>query len=245
MALNTRLDALLNMFKAEIRAELSSGIAPGGDDMFKVVLSNQQKWLVNEYEFPHLKKRIDIPLLAGTRYYDFPTVVLSDATVVPALNFDGRVNAKLNLNGTWILDDLPFGIDEKEFAGGFNSDANITGGVVLRWDYAATAQNKTQIEVWPIPNQVQTLRIVGSRPLNPLAADGDTADIDDLLLVFFAAAEYLTGVGGKDAEAKLAKFEKRRTQIIGKLPKRDERFVIGGDARTERRYYNRPVVELY
>lgn len=243
MPLGTTLALLLAMFKAEIRVDPSSSIAPGGDEMFKVLLATQQKWLVDEYDFPHLKKRLDIPLVNGTRYYDIPTVVLSDASVVPALNFQGRVSAKLNLGGIWLMDDLPFDVDERELVA-FNSDTGVTSGVVLRWNLVATAQDKTQIEVWPVPNQAQTLRIVGNRPLNPLTLDTHTADIDDLLLVFFTAAEYLTGTNSPDAEAKLAKFQKRLTQVIGKLPKRNDRFVLGGDARQERRFYNRPVVEL-
>ncbi len=234
MARGTTLAALLAMFKAEVRVDSSSSVAPGGDDMFKALLSTQQKWLVDEYDFPFMKTRADVPLVAGTRYYNIPATI----------NLDARVKANIKLNGQWMMEGLPFGIDEHEFAGGFDSDAGVTGSIVLRWDLIATAPNTTQVEVWPIPNQAQTLRFVGSRPLNPLTDDAHTADIDDLILVFFTAAEYLTGVKGADAQAKLAKFQKRMTQIIGKLPKRNERFVMGGDANSQRRYYNRPTVEL-
>jgi hypothetical protein len=235
MARGTTLAALLTMLKAELRVEPSSSVAPGGDTVFKTLLATQQKWLVDEYDFPFLKKRVDIALTSGTRYYDIPTVVVGGATV-PAINFDARVSAKVKLNNTWMFNDLPFGIDEQELVA-FDSDQNVTSGLVLRWDFVATSQTGTQIEVWPEPNQAQTLRFVGNRPLNPLLVDADTADLDDMLLVFFTAAQYLTGVKGADAEAMLVKFQKRLTQVIGKLPKRNERFVMGGDARSERHYY--------
>ena len=239
----TTLANLLLMFKAEIGTELSAAIAPGGDSIYQTALANQQKWLVNTYDWPFMKKRLDIALVAATRYYAIPTVTLTDAdggnSVVDTLNFERPVDVKVKQNTIWITDPVDFGISEEQFQQ-TDSDTSTQLDPVTRWDFDNTTSS-LRFEVWPIPQSAQTLRFVGQRPLNPLVADDDPADLDDLLIVYFTAAEFLARAKQGDAPAKLSKANARMNQLRGSSQSPNNRFILGGGTVTQT-YTNRPRV---
>lgn len=235
------------MLKAELNVESSSTISPAGDSVFKTMLANQQKWQVNNRDWPFMKKRLDIAMVVGTRFYAVPTVTLTDGNsttyTVDAIDFERPVTVKVKQGNVWMIDPVQYGINETEFTA-FDSEAGtpITNTLVLRWDLVSTSQSASQIEVWPVPNAAQTLRFVGNRPLNPLVADADTADLDDLMLVYFTAAEYLTSIKSADAAAKLAKATARINQLTGSFSRKDERFILGNTHGQGETYYNIPRV---
>lgn len=82
-------------------------------------------------------------------------------------------------------------------------------------------------EVWPVPVTAQTMRFSGQRALNPLVADGDKADLDDMILVLFVAAEKLMMLKQSNAQAKLAAAQARMRMVRAGQPTREVNVVFG------------------
>ena len=90
-----------------------------------------------------------------------------------------------------------------------------------------------QIEVFPVPannsqaDGTDSVRIHGIRNLSPLVAESDLADLDDQLIVLFAASEILARQTQADANKNLHK-----PAHYARLKARNaktETFVIGGE----------------
>ena len=84
------------------------------------------------------------------------------------------------------------------------------------------------LEVWPIPSVPQTLELEGLLPLTIMENDADTCVIDDLLLVLFTAAEYLSRAGAGDAQAKITKAKAHLDTLKASYPSRYETFNMSG-----------------
>ena len=73
----------------------------------------------------------------------------------------------------------------------------------------------------------QKIRFKALKKLDPLVAVTDTAELDDNLIVLFAAAEVLARTKAADAQAKLAQANTHYARLKGKGVKYD-RFIYGG-----------------
>jgi len=91
----------------------------------------------------------------------------------------------------------------------------------------------TLFEIWPIPASSQTVRFTGQRNISPLIADTDTADLDDLMIVLFSAAEILTRNKQQDAPLKLQKAQSRLNYVRAAYPRRTSHVVFGGGQEPE------------
>ena len=65
------------------------------------------------------------------------------------------------------------------------------------------------------------------KQLSPLISDTDTAELDDVLLVLFAASEMLSRSGATDAPMKMAQATSHYNKLKG-LALKNDRFVYGG-----------------
>lgn len=101
------------------------------------------------------------------------------------------------------------------FAGG---TSGLRIDPIEKWDIIDTGTGTPQIEVWPLPASNSMLRFRGVRALRPLIADGDVADLDDVLIVLWAAAELRAGKG--DEKAKSALAQRRLNRLKGNGSKR-------------------------
>jgi hypothetical protein len=186
---------------AQLRAETgrSQDVAVGVDEVenLKVILQRTQELLYEEYEWPHMVVQRTITLAAGQRYYDLP----SD------LNFDRIQDVKLRYNTVYV--DLERGIEFEDYSI-FDSNASTPerSFPTLKWDVRDTGSGE-QVEVWPIPNQEATIYLYGTKKLGDLIQEADTADLDDRLIVLFAATEILSRQKSNDARIKLSQAEKR------------------------------------
>jgi len=186
---------------AQLRAETgrTQNVAVGVDEVenLKVMLQRTQELLYDEYEWPHLRVERTIDLTDGQRYYDFPT----------DLNFDRIQVVKLKYNNVYT--DITRGIEFADFS---SYDSNATSPEksfpTLKWDIRETGSGE-QLEVWPIPNQSAKLYLFGTKKLGDLIQEADTADLDDRLIVLFAAAEILARQKSNDAKNKLSQAERR------------------------------------
>lgn len=86
----------------------------------------------------------------------------------------------------------------------------------------------TVMEIWPLPVSQQQMMFTGQRLLNPLEADTDTADLDDMLLVLYVAADWLARKKQADAGAKLREAELQLNSVRSNYPRRTRKVNLAG-----------------
>jgi hypothetical protein len=220
VARNSQLLQLVTMLRAELGR--STNVAVGVDDIIglKQKLRDNQELLYDDYDWPFLYTRYNVPLLTSERYYDVPN----------GLNLE-------RIEQVWIYyGNLPRPltriIDERDYAY-FNSDLGITADPALKWDVRSTGDTTTtgelsQLEVWPIPaSNNQTMIVRGIRQLRPLIRDADVADLDDQIIVLLTAAELLAKSESPSADAVMKRFQKRLSTLKGRRAVSDRRYRIG------------------
>lgn len=225
MARGKTLLQLTEQLRAECRRSTSA--SRGIDDLTYLhqVLRRTQEFLYDEYDWPFLRAKREETLSAGQRYYDFPV----------DMALEGVESVWVKDGDVWLP--VERGIGPKEYTA-YNSDADVRADPVLRWDVIDTGA--LQFEVWPIPASAHTLRMDGKRALGDLIANDDTADLDDILIVLFAAAEVLDASDQKDADTKRAAANRRLHQM--KVRTRKSRSVNMTGERQSRRGYPRILV---
>lgn len=215
MARGTQLTSLI----AQLRAETgrTQNVAVGVDEVenLKVMLQRTQELLYEEYEWPHLRVQRTISLVAGSRYYDLP----SD------LNYDRIQDVKLKYNGVYT--DVERGILFDDYSI-YDSNAGTPDRSfpVLKWDIRHTGVRE-QVEAWPIPAENATLYMFGTKKLGDLIQENDRAELDDRLIVLFAAAEILSRQKSADAKNKQSQAE-RRLMMLRRNSQSDSKTVQVG-----------------
>jgi hypothetical protein len=202
MARNVQLTRLVSDLRSE--SGLSSKVSVGVDqeDALKQTLRRVQEFLYDDFDWPHMFIRPTKTLSAGSRYYDFPS------------------NLNMERVGSIVVWDagtprpLDRGIEWADYAQ-YNSDSGDRGDPVQKWDVRHTGSAE-QIEVWPIPSSTTAfLQFEGIKTLGALTSGTDTADLDDKLIVLFAAAEVLARKKSEDASAKLDLARQRYSRLKG------------------------------
>lgn len=234
MARGTALSTIRSMLKAEIGEY--AGTNTVRDAALNVMLSNKQKWLAVEYSWLFLERRWDLAVTAGSQYIALPTATAGDPeTLTTAINFDRDVNVDCLFNTRYSPVEQGIGADEYNalnFALGQSSDP------IRRWRLATNpneTNNANKIEVWPVPVNAQTLRFTGQRTLLALVADSDTADLDDLLLVLFCAADILSRGKQADASMKLQMAQRRLQFLRQSYGPRQEKRTLDGMVETQQK----------
>jgi len=213
MARGSTLSTLVSMLKAEIGYSLTAGVATAEDARLKVLLANTQKWLASDFEWPFMKRTGDVAMTAGDRTATLPTTLDSD-----------RPFQVFGLDGDeWRP--VSSGITPDDYSV-WDSDSDERNDPIRKWQYASD----TTFEVWPIPDTDTTVRFTGAKALGTLTSDNHTADLDDLLIVLFTAAELLANQKQADASAKLARAQARYAQLKANYAntKTNAGFVLGG-----------------
>lgn len=218
MARGTALSVLRSMLKAEIGHNLQTGVAAAQDTELNQLLADQQELLWSEHQWRFLYTHEDIAMVANTRYY----------TAWSTVSFDlGFSKVEVKWGRDWIP--VAEGISGEQYER-VDPDLNQTRDPVERWQYN-TADGK--IEVWPVPSTSQTLRFWGQKVLGGFKTAGSfddtkTADLDDLMIVLFAAAQKLKRMKQADWQDKLAQATKRLNTLRSvNLP--DPVFVMSRD----------------
>lgn len=169
----------------------------------KQILRRTQDTLYLRHDWPFLRQHFDrITLQAGERFYDVPN----------ALNLERIEEVAIWFNNLPMV--IEKGIGNEEYAK-YDSEADSRAEPALRWDVRWTG-SKEQIEIWPIPStNDQQLQFRGIRKLRPLINNDDVCDLDDHMIVLFAAAEILARDKSPDAQAKLQAGEARFQLLRG------------------------------
>jgi len=218
MARGTTLGQLIEDLRAEAGHALSPALGASTRDVLKKVLQRQQKRLWEDYAWPFLRLTVDIPVQAGLRYYNVPN----------NMTYERIERVEFKWGDRW--QPLQYGINYEHY-NQYDSDKDIRSYPLYRYREFGT----NQIEVWPVPSQNGSaankeglLRVVGIRNLNPLLADANTADLDDQLIVLYAAGEILTRQKAQDAKDKLAQAAAHYLRLKARNSK-SAPFVISQD----------------
>lgn len=201
----------------------SDDVNVGVDDLpaLKQAINSAYKTLYEDNDWPHLRKVFArIPLVAGSRFYDFPT----------GLNSERVEQCFVWYNSEPHKVDRGIGPEEYSF---YSSEEDERTDPVTKWDVRwDTVSLEDQIEVWPMPvSNEQELQFIGTQAISRLVNDTDPCLLDDYLVVFFAAADLL---GEKKGAMKLAKGQ----SLLQKLKARGHstaRYRLGtGDPGSQR-----------
>jgi hypothetical protein len=222
MARGVTLGGLLTKLRIAARYDPNPALSKAMEPLFRQTLQDVQERLYDEFDWPFLKVQSDKVLAAGERYYDVPA----------NMNLERIVAVDTQQGGIWVPVERGISLDDYS---GCNSDLGGRRDPAERWDVRDTGDGE-QIEVWPIPaTNGLTLRFTGYRKLNALVEDSDRADLDDQLIVAFAAAEMFAGKRDNDnAQLKLQQGQNRLKLLQGRVTKnRRGGFVLGGSPRDE------------
>lgn len=209
MARGQTLGTLLTQLRAEIGFATDSAVGQSENPALKVLLQRTQELLYDEYDWPHMQGVwYDVTLSAGQRYYNLPS----------QLNYERVVSAQTLWSSVW--QPITFGFDTSVYNVS-DSDNDQRSDPPEKWRlYTAT-----QFECWPMPaTNGGKIRFIGTQSLGALEQDDDTADLDDRLIVLFAAAERLAG---KPRGKALTTLAGRRLAVLKGRSNKTESFRPG------------------
>lgn len=189
MARGTQLQELVAQLRAETGRSQSVAVGTSELDNLKHQLRRMQVLLYDDYAWPFLRIERTVTLSAGQRYYDFPA----------DLNYDRIECVKFKYNNIYTL--LERGISFDDYSV-YDSGDGDRSSPALKWDLKNTGSGE-QLEIWPIPNEAGTVHFFGTKSLSAMTQDDDRADLDDLLIVLFCAAEILARQKSPDAKTKM------------------------------------------
>lgn len=178
MALRTTLDQLVEMLRDETKVSSNSSRGTDHRAYLERLIKRQYETLCDEFDWSFLKvHRGDArkTLEAGSRYYDFP-IEMDVRDTVKCFHFFGNI---------WT--ELAYGI---EF-GDYNQldpdpDHDQRSDPQLKWQI----RDGRQFEVWPLPaSDGNIVEFTGTRKPEALVSGIARADMDDQLIVLYAAAE--------------------------------------------------------
>lgn len=232
MARGTTLVKLLDNLRAECRLSLNPAHNIQVRETQVAQLQRVQEQLWEDFTWPHLRVERQILVQAGQRFYNPPE----------DMHIDRIETIELYDDGIW--QPVRPGIEPWDYSA-WNSDRGERAWPPRRWKIA----EDEQVELWPIPDQNAdpetgsgTLKFTGIRNLKPLVDDGDRADLDDRMLVLYAAAEILAAGGSKDAQLKLDLANRRFARLRADLtPRRSFQMFGVGDRLLPRR----PMITRY
>ena len=189
MARGKQLQEVIAQLRAETGRNQSVAVGTSEIDNLKEQLRRVQEVLYDDYDWPFLTIERSINLQVGQRYYDFPV----------DLNYDRLNTIKFKYGNVYV--DVERGITFDDYSI-YDSNIGERSSPMVKWDVRNTGVSE-QLEVWPIPNDAGTLHFFGTKILNPVVDDSDRFDLDDRLIVLFAAAEILAKQKSPDARNKL------------------------------------------
>lgn len=228
MARGTQLSTIYTMLRAKLGENTTQ---TNTQTRYFQLISDKQKWLANEYDFPFLEDRFDVPVPPFSRYLAFPTI--DNEGVSYAMNLERPYTVEVFWTNIW--QPLDYGIGSEEF-NYINSDQpGNTQDPVQRWRWS----EEGQFEIWPINVSPVAIRFTGQRALDNLVLGTDTADLDDEMLALFVAADLLTRSRQQDAKLCLDQATERLMRQRGAYPNRPKGCSLSGDSQSENKWQER------
>jgi hypothetical protein len=211
MALGTTFSTLVEQLRAEIGASTNVGQGVNNLPSLQQTLRRNQERLWAEFNWPHLFIDRDEQLYAGQRYYSFND----------DLDYTRIVGAWVKYANSF--EPVGYGFNPTIYSA-VNSETGSKSDPVQLWRH----YEGNQYEVWPVPSgqTAQVLRYRAIKKLAPLLANSDKADLDDILIVLFSAAEILARLKAADAQGKLQLAQSHYRNLRANTMKRDM-FIMG------------------
>ena len=217
-----QLGQLVTMLRQESGASSSPNAGIQMRDTLVYLLNRTQEQLALDWDLASMVVDRDIPVVIGTRYYQYASDLPFEA-----------VN-RVTLIQETLFDDLCYGIGPNEYAL-FNSNTGVTEWPILRWMHNA---DRNLFEVWPVPSEAPPatgiseaalIRMRGIKAIPMMVADSDMCVLPATVIVLFAAAELMARKGDPSAGDKLSKANAylRRLRVRSNTHKQRP-FVIGG-----------------
>lgn len=221
MARGKSLGELIQQLRVAARYDPNPALSLNMVPLMQQTIVQTQERLYDEFDWPFLRVRRDKLLAAGQRYYDIPD----------DLNLERIQAVDVRFAGQWLPVERSISLDHYNR---YDSDADARFDPACRWEVMDTG-NGEQIEVWPIPlTDGAAMRFTGIRKLKPLVETSDRADLDDQLIVLYAAGELLGGAKNPEAQIKFSQASKRKATLQGRVTKtRNNTFVLGGGSGEE------------
>ena len=211
MARGTQLSALVDQLRGEIGA--STNVAMGVNTLpnLKQILRRTQAKLWADFDWPFAWIERDEPIIDGEQYYAFDDEI----------DFDRIREASLYYGNVWRP--LLYGITTADYNLS-NPELGMKQDPIQKWSHG----EGNQFEVWPVPSSSTTkIRFRAIKKLPALVNDNDRAELDDNLIVLFAAAELLARAKSEDAAAKLRLAQDYYNKLRGNEMKTTV-FTLGG-----------------
>lgn len=226
MARGTALSAIRSMLKAEIGD--FSGTNTTSDNELNARISTEQKRLSALVNWSFLERHWDVAVAAGQQFINFPTITAGDPEIeTTAINLQREPKAEVLWSQKY--NPITYGIGAPQY-NTLNFHFGETSDPIQRWRIATNIDetvNADQFEVWPVPTSGQTVRFTGQRTILTLSADTDTADLDDLLIVYFVAANILAREKQADYQLVLQKAQ-ALFQMLRQQDKQTDKFRVRG-----------------
>lgn len=207
------------MLRSEIGASTNVSMGVNTLPHLKHILRRTQEKLWQDFDWQFAWIERDEQLEGGQRYYAFDDDI----------DFERIRHAHVLYANTWR--EIRYGITPGDYNQS-NPDLGMRQDPPMKWRH----WEGNQFEVWPVPASANCkIRFRAIKKLDPLISDSDRAELDDNLIVLFAAAELLAKNKSEDAGAKLQAAQTHYQKLKGNGQKTDV-FTMGGGLPTEREW---------
>lgn len=195
------LESIVADVRYETRRTANRNFGIDEYDSIKYLVQREQRRLWWDYDWRFLRRRADLTLEAGERYYDVPEGLSME-----------RITRALVLYGTeWVPLENGITMDDYNL---YDSDNDVRSDPQMKWDII-NIDGDDQIEVWPIPAAAGTVRFTGIGALGDFVSDNDNCTLDATLITLFAAAKLKP-----DEESLLASANRLYDKMKGHLARK-------------------------
>lgn len=206
MARGATLGALIQGVRIAARYDPNPALSLNLNPAIIQTIQHTQERLYEEFDWPFLRVRRDKVMAAGQRYYDFPVDI----------NLERVQRIDIRYGDRWLPVNRGITLDHYN---AHDSDADARLDPVQRWDVTDNGDGD-QLEVWPIPiTDGANLRFTGIRNLKPLIETSDVSDLDDQLIILYAAGELLGGAKNPLAQVKFSEAKQLKEILHGRVQK--------------------------
>jgi hypothetical protein len=203
MARGTTFGQMIEMTKLEAGLDPDPALSMSSLPLIKQLIKREYERLYDEFDWPFTRVREDVMTVAGQRYYDIPSTL--DLERIEGIQYYWGLR--------W--HDLERGIQMSDYTA-YNSDNDARHEPAWKWDIHYTGPT-AQIELWPMPStNDKKVRFHGIRRPTALVQVSDGCDLDDQMIVLFAASEYLARRSSPEAPLKQQKAVQRFHLMKGK-----------------------------
>lgn len=216
MAVGIALSELVRQVRSQTGQSLSTAHGINDYESLKLQIASVQEQIYEEHNWPFLSVTRDKAVSINSNLIDYPT----------DMNPEGvrDIYFRTSTDQRW-GEPLCYGIEQSDHDL-YNSDAGETSVHVLKWDHHT---DTNQVEIWPVPSVVGTLRFDGQRALGPFIADTDVCTLDGTMIVLFVAADILARQKAEDAPLKLQKAQRLKMKLLGRQGAQKRKpWVMGG-----------------